>query len=248
MPEGAMEEYGHVERVRVVAIHGEVDAGTVEVEGEDRKEHDCEPHVGEDQKLEGRIPTVWPAPDPDQEEHREQDELPEDREEEEIEGHEDACEGHLQEEEEAEERARPILLVPVEHDRQGREERGEPDERDAQAVYADDVVKPELGDPSVSFHVEQRDVRAGRGRRGRGRRPEEHSPARIDETEEEERRERGLDQAEGESDPLRQALGRPDGPGDDRADKRDDDEEGEDVRHLIDLDLPTSAGGSSSQT
>ena len=120
----------------------------------------------------------------------------------------------------------------MEHEGERRQECREPDQRDAQAVHADDVIETKLGDPGVTLHVEQRDVRARRGWRRRDRRSEEDAPARVDEAHQQEGREPRLGQAEREGDELRQLLGGPRDPGDDRAHERDEDQEAEDVGHI----------------
>src|SRR2546425_3519933 len=206
MPQGGVEERGHVEGVCVRSIYGGVHAGAVEVEGKDRKEHDHEPNLCENEEVQRRVSAGRSTPDSYQEEHRDDHEFPENREEQEVEGHEDTDECHLEEQEEAEECLRPVLLVPVENDRECRQQSGEPDERDAQTVDTNDVIETKLGPPRIPLHIVQRDIGACRWRRGRGRSSKQHAPARVDEAEEKGRRERGLYQTEGERDQLRQAV------------------------------------------
>src|SRR5206468_9844330 len=248
MPERRVQERRHVEGVRVRSVNGSIHARAVKVECEDRQQHNDEPDLREDEELKGRVSAVRPTPNPDEEEHRNDDEFPENRKEQEVEGHEDADEGHLEEQEEAEERLRSVLFVPVEDDREGRQQGREPDERDAQTVHTDDVVETELRPSRIPLHVVQRDVRARRGRWGRGRCPEEDGPARVDESYEEQRRKVRLDQTDAEGNELRRSLGCPNEPGDDCADERDQDEEAQDVRHLIDPAPTTNAGGNSVRT
>src|SRR6266487_5164206 len=147
----------------------------------------------EDQELQRRIPPIRPAPDPDQEEHREQDEFPEHCEQDEVEGLEYADEGHLEEQEEPEERPRSVFLVPVEHDCEGREERRQPNERHAEPVDADDIVEPELRPPPLPLYIVQGDGGRGNFRDWRSDQP---GPARLDERSQEERRQGELDEAE----------------------------------------------------
>src|SRR5437867_8978945 len=248
MPERRVQERRHVEGVRVRSVNGSIHARAVKVECEDRQQHDHEPDLREDEELKGRVSAVRPTPNPDEEEHRNDDEYTENRKEQEVEGHEDAYECHLEEQEEPEERLRSVLFVPVENDREGRQQGREPDERDAQTVHTDDVVETELRPSRIPLHVVQVNIPARRRRRGRGRCPEEHGPARVDESDEEQRRERRLDQTEAEGDELRRSLRRPNEPGDDRADERDQDEEAQDVAHLIDPAPTTNAVGKSVPT
>src|SRR3989449_678560 len=206
MPQGGVEERGHVEGVCVRSIYGGVHAGAVEVQGKDRKEHDHEPNLCENEEFQRRVSAVRATPQASHEENRGDDEVPANTEEQEVEGHEDADECHLEEKEEAEESLRPVLLVPVENDRECRQQSGEPDERDAQTVDTNDVIETKLGPPRIPLHIVQRDIGACRWRRGRGRSSKEHAPARVDETEEKERRERRLHQTEGERDQLRHTV------------------------------------------
>src|SRR5437867_903818 len=130
MPQGGVEECRHVEGVCVRSVYGGVHAGAVEVKSKDRKEHDHEPNLCENEEFQRRVSAVRSTPDAYQEEHRDDDEFPENGEEQEVEGHEDADECHLEEQEEAEERLRPVLLVPVENDCECRQQSGEPDENE----------------------------------------------------------------------------------------------------------------------
>src|SRR2546422_7452720 len=102
MPQGGVEERRHVEGVCVRSIYGGVHAGAVEVQGKDRKEHDHEPNLCENEEFQRRVSAVWSTPHAYQEENRGDDEVPEKREEQEGEGHEDADQWHLQGQEKAE--------------------------------------------------------------------------------------------------------------------------------------------------
>src|SRR2546429_17649 len=82
----------------------------------------------------------------------------------------------------------------------------------------------------------------------RRRKKQEKAPARVDESDEKQCRERRLDETEAEGDELRCPLGCPNEPSDDRADEGDQDEEAQDVRHLIDPAPTTNAGGKSVRT
>src|SRR2546422_9295767 len=116
MPERRVQERRHVEGVRVRSVNGSIHARAVKVECEDRQQHNDEPDLREDEELKGRVSAVWPTPDADEEKHRNDGEFPENRKEQEGEGHEEGDEGHVEEEEEAEENLRSVLLGPVEND------------------------------------------------------------------------------------------------------------------------------------
>src|SRR2546422_11151155 len=113
MPQGGVEERRHVEGVCVRSVYGGVHAGAVEVEGKNRKQHDHEPNLCENEEFQRRVSAVRPTPDAHKEENRGNDEFPENREKQEGEGQEDDDERQLQGKEEDEERHRPTLLVPV---------------------------------------------------------------------------------------------------------------------------------------
>src|SRR2546426_12032654 len=97
MPQGGVEERRHVEGVCVRSVYGDVHAGAVEVEGKDRKQHDHEPNLCENEEFQRRVSAVPATPDAGQEEKRGNDEIPEKREEQEGEGHEEAPERDLKE-------------------------------------------------------------------------------------------------------------------------------------------------------
>src|SRR2546425_8338836 len=101
MPQGGVEERRHVEGVCVRSIYGGVHAGAVEVQGKDRKEHDHEPNLCENEEFQRRVSAVPATPASYQEEHRGGDELPGKREEQEGGGAEDADESHLEAQEKA---------------------------------------------------------------------------------------------------------------------------------------------------
>src|SRR2546428_243225 len=62
MPQGGVEERGHVEGVCVRSIYGGVHAGAVEVQGKDRKEHDHEPNLCENEEFQRRVSAVRCTP------------------------------------------------------------------------------------------------------------------------------------------------------------------------------------------
>src|SRR2546422_6017212 len=61
------------------------DAAVVEVERQDPQEHQNRTQQGVEEEFDGGVELPWTSPDPDQEIHRDQHDLPEDVEEEEIE-------------------------------------------------------------------------------------------------------------------------------------------------------------------
>src|SRR2546427_4547323 len=97
MPQRGVEERRHVEGVCVRSVYGGVHPGAVEVEGKDRKQHDHEPNLCENEEFQRRVSAVRPPPEAQQEENPGNEEVPEKREKEEGEGHEDAAERHLKE-------------------------------------------------------------------------------------------------------------------------------------------------------
>src|SRR2546427_5768124 len=107
MPQGGVEERRHVEGVCVRSVYGGVHAGAVEVQGKDRKEHDHEPNLCENEEFQRRVSAVRATPDAYQEKKRGDDEVPENSEKQEGEGHEKADQGHLEEQEEGEENLPP---------------------------------------------------------------------------------------------------------------------------------------------
>src|SRR3989441_11554474 len=114
MPQGGVEERRHVEGVCVRSVYGGVHAGAVEVQGKDRKEHDHEPNLCENEEFQRRVSAVRATPDAYQEEHRDDHAFPEKPEEQEGEGQEKAHEGHLEEQEETRQILPPGLLVSEE--------------------------------------------------------------------------------------------------------------------------------------
>src|SRR2546422_9596350 len=117
MPQGGVEERRHVEGVCVRSVYGGVHAGAVEVEGKDRKQHDHEPNLCENEEFQRRVSAVRPTPKSDQEQNQDKDELPEKREEQGGEGHEDADQRDLKGYEEAQRPTTPGLPIPIGKDR-----------------------------------------------------------------------------------------------------------------------------------
>ena len=125
--------------------HEVADIGEVEAEHGDQDEHAAEQRVQEE--LDGGVFAARPAPDADEEVHRQQHHFPEDVEEEEIQGQEGADHAGFQEQEQHAIAADIFLDVPAgDHGQEG-EDRGQQDERHADAVDAEVVVDVEAADP-----------------------------------------------------------------------------------------------------
>ena len=120
----------------------------MEVEGQDGQEHQDASHHGEEEKLDRRVDPPRAAPHPDEEVHRDEHELPEDVEEDEVEGAEGADQRRFEEEE-----GDVVLLdlrfdrLPGAEDAQNGEQGGEQDQEHADAVDAEQVAYPEFGKP-----------------------------------------------------------------------------------------------------
>src|SRR2546427_12265319 len=102
MPQGGVEERRHVEGVCVRSVYGGVHAGAVEVQGKDRKEHDHEPNLCENEEFQRRVSAGRVTPQALQEENRGVDERPEKPKEEEDGGQADYHAEGLQEDGEGE--------------------------------------------------------------------------------------------------------------------------------------------------
>ena len=77
----------------------------VEVEGQDGQQHEHAAGQGVEEELDGRVlgPVLGLAPDADEQVHGHQADLPEDVEQDQVQGDKDAEHAHLQQEEEQEE-------------------------------------------------------------------------------------------------------------------------------------------------
>ena len=114
-------------------------AGRVEeVEGDDREQHEDRADQGVEEELDGRVQLARAAPDADQEVHRDEHHFPEDVEEEEVEGAEDAHHPGLEQEEE-----RVVLLLALRDGREARVDRDEGQERRQKDQERGDAVHPE---------------------------------------------------------------------------------------------------------
>ncbi len=104
-----LDDGDHVKGVRA--------APHVEVESKDAGEHQETGRLSVEEELESGIPPSGSPPDCDEEVHRHQLHLPEDVEEEEVQGHEDAEYSGLHEEDHGVELPDSVLLAPGEDDR-----------------------------------------------------------------------------------------------------------------------------------
>src|SRR2546425_10570376 len=104
MPQGGVEERRHVEGVSVRSVYGGVHAGAVEVQGKDRKEHDHEPNLCENEEFQRRVSAVWAPPKGYQEEQRGDEKFPAKNVEEEDEEAEEDDAGYFEGKERGEER------------------------------------------------------------------------------------------------------------------------------------------------
>src|SRR3990170_9092292 len=130
-----------------------VDAGllvVIEVECQDAQQHQHATHQGIKEELDGGVELPWPTPDPDEEIHGDQHDFPEDVEEEEVEGHEDAQHPGLEKE-----HHHVKLFHALGDGRPGRqngdeaEHGGEQDQKQADPVDAEEVLNADTGDPVV---------------------------------------------------------------------------------------------------
>ncbi len=124
----------------------------VDVDEDDAGEQQDRAGERVEEELDRRVLAPGTAPDPDQEVHREEHQLPEHVEEEEVERGEDAH--HPREEEEVHRvvALRALLDVPRRDRRDERDERGQEQERDADPVDAHVVADVEGGDPGPVLH------------------------------------------------------------------------------------------------
>jgi hypothetical protein len=106
------------------------------VQHEERHEHEHAARERVQEELHGGVDAPLVAPDPDEEVHRDEHGLPEDVEEEEVEGHEDPDHPRLEEEHEDDELADPLSdRAPRAEKGEGREEGGEDHEPEREAVH-----------------------------------------------------------------------------------------------------------------
>ena len=130
------------ERVRACGL------ARVQIQHEDRHQHQQRAEERIDEELDRRVQPVVPAPDPDDEVHRNQHHFPHHIEEEEIERHEDADHARCQHEQQRVEATLALGdVAPASQNRERHEEGGEQDEEQRDPVHADRVVNAPRGDP-----------------------------------------------------------------------------------------------------
>ena len=151
------------------------------MENEDPDQHEQAAGHGEEDELHGRVDAATTAPDADQEIHRDEHGLPEDIEEEQVLGDEDADHARLEQEHEGRELLDPLVDRPPRRE-QGdrRQEGGQEDQEQADAVDADVVIEPpaEPGGPFDELRPARGAVEAGQEGQGRGKRQEGHGQGR----------------------------------------------------------------------
>src|SRR5581483_7973742 len=94
--EGVTEPAGRADRLELEDVE-RVRVGP-EVHPEEAQEHEHAPEQGVEEELDGRVLAVGASPDPDQEVHRDEHELPEDEEQDEVERDERAGHAGLEQE------------------------------------------------------------------------------------------------------------------------------------------------------
>ena len=157
----------HAELDQLVPVGGEADASGLargEAQPEDADEHQERPDEGVDHELDRRVLPVLAAPDADDEHHRDERQLEEDVEEEEVERGEDAEHAGFQQQDQ-----RVVALVrlpdvrPRREDDDGPQQRREQQEQHVQPVHADVVVDIHARQPAH----ELAELRRRRSRDGR---------------------------------------------------------------------------------
>src|SRR3974377_1686973 len=125
------------------------------VNGHQRDEHEEAPPEGEEHELDGGVDPVGVAPDPDQKEHRDELDLPEEIEEQEVRGHEDPHQAAFQkQQEEVEGSYVEGDGPPGDQNADDVDEGREPDEHQAQPVQGETEAGPQAFQPGVVHHQE----------------------------------------------------------------------------------------------
>ncbi len=121
-----------------------------QVQGDDRQQHEQAAGDGVDEELDRGVdaPPV-PAVHPDEEEHRDDHDLPEKIEEKEIESEKDPHDPRLHEQNGGEEKGKLVLAAPGNDDGDGLGEGGEQDHQQGNAVHAQGVMDAEALDPGI---------------------------------------------------------------------------------------------------
>ncbi len=123
-----------------------------EVQGEDRHQDEDGAEQRVEQELDRRVLPVLAAPDGDQEVHRQEHDLEEDVEEDQVERQEHAHHAGQEQQEQGVIAADFLLDVPRRQARQDRDEAGEHDEAEADAVEPEIILDVERGDPRLANH------------------------------------------------------------------------------------------------
>ncbi len=119
-----------------------------QINGDDRDQHEHAADEGVQKELDRGVKPVGAAPDADQEIHRDQHGLPEDVEEEKVEGREHADHCGLEDQHGDHELPHPVLdSLPGHHDRNNREQRGQRHKQDTDTVDAEFVIDVPCLDP-----------------------------------------------------------------------------------------------------
>ena len=114
---------------------------------EDADQHDRAADQGVDEELDRCVLSPRTAPDPDEEVHRNEEELPEEEEQDVIKGDEDAVHRGLERQHPGEELLLPVGDVPRCDNGQHTDDSGDEEHRVADAVDADVVTHADAGDP-----------------------------------------------------------------------------------------------------
>ena len=148
----------HLQRPRMRVLHqlGEVEGmaavgqRVVEVKRQDSQQHQDGAGQRVQKELDGGIELARPAPDADDEVHRNQHDFPEHVEEEEVERHENAQHAHLQQQEHGVVFRHALLNgCPRREHGDKAQHRGQHDQQEADAVDAQVVLRADGGNPGV---------------------------------------------------------------------------------------------------
>src|SRR3989304_2294257 len=142
----------------------------IAVEPEDAHQHQGTSEDRVYQELHGRVLSAARAPDADEEVHGQQLDLPEEEEDQEVQGGEDAKDSGLQDEQQGKVFLDPEIDVPGGQDRQKAEHGGQNDQGHTEAVDGQEVLYAKLGYPGYLLHELQRrgpaDVEGGEKAQG----------------------------------------------------------------------------------
>ncbi len=128
--------------------HEVADVG--EVERQQRDEDEDAAEQGVEEELDGGVLAARPAPDADEEVHRQQHHFPEDVKQEEVERQERAQHAGFEDQKQDAVAAHELVDLPAGDHRQKTQGRGQQDEGHADAVGAEEVVDVEIPDPLVA--------------------------------------------------------------------------------------------------